>query len=116
MEVSVQLPYLPDHARAVCAPVIMNLGSNSCELRIPVDFFTDLTEKLRLDTLVSVQLQEPAEKEQPALVLRRIEEGESLWNLAKAYRTDPMLIESANGIESGAPLPSGMLLIPKVRG
>ena len=116
MEVSVQLPYLPDHARAACAPVIMNLGSNSCELRIPVDFFTDQTEKRRLDTLASVHLQELTEKEQPALVLRRIEEGESIWDLAKAYRTDPALVESANGIEPGAPLPAGMLLIPKVRG
>ena len=101
---------------AALAMVIMNLGSNSCELRIPVDFFTDQTEKRRLDTLASVQLQELTEKEQPALVLRRIEEGESIWDLAKAYRTDPALVESANGIEPGAPLPAGMLLIPKVRG
>lgn len=116
VEVSVQLPQLPDQARAACAPVVMNLGSNSCELRIPVDFFTEQTERLSIDTLTSAELREPAEKEQPALVLRRIGEGETLWDLAKAYRTDPAMVEAANDMEPGAPLPQGMLLIPKVRG
>ncbi len=116
VEVCLHLPQLPDHARADCAPVVMNLGGNSCELRIPVDFFTEQTERLQIDTLTSVQLQEATQEEQPALVLRRMEAGDSLWNIAKTYRTDPALIETANGLEPGAPLPCGMLLIPKVRG
>ena len=94
----------------------MNLDSNSCELRIPVDFFTEQTVRLNADTLTAVDLQEPAEKEKPSLVLRWIGANESLWEIAKAYRTDPAAVETANGLEPGEPLPQGMLLIPKVRG
>lgn len=41
--------------------------------------------------------------------------GESLWELAKRYRTDEQAICAANGLEQETPLPSGLLLIPRVR-
>ncbi len=113
MEVSVKLPQLPDHAWADCAPLVMNHGSNSCELRIPVDFFTEHTEILQMNTLTASEVRETEPGEEAAIVLRRIGEGDCLWNVAKAYRTDPHLIEKANGLEPGAPLPCGMLLIPR---
>lgn len=43
------------------------------------------------------------------------EERESLWELAKRYRTDEQAICAANGLEQETPLPSGLLLIPRVR-
>ena len=48
-------------------------------------------------------------------VLCRPKKGESLWELAKRYRTDEQAICAANGLEQEAPLPSGLLLIPRVR-
>lgn len=116
MEVAVHLPQLPDSARAVCAPVATAMGANSCELRFPVDFFVESREPLQLRTIRSVEMREPAEKEQPALVLRRGREGETLWDLAKAYRTAPELVEAANQMEPGDSLPQGLLLIPRMRG
>ena len=116
MEVAVHLPQLPDSARAVCAPVVTTMGTNSCELRFPVDFFVESREPLQLRTIRSVEMSEPAEKEQPALVLRRARDGETLWDLAKAYRTAPDLVETANHMEPGDPLPHGLLLIPRMRG
>ena len=62
-----------------------------------------------------MELNEPPEKEHPSLVLRRIEKDETLWDVAKAYRTDPALILQANDVQDGEPLPDGMILIPKVR-
>lgn len=115
MDVAVQLPRMPDRAQAVCAPIVMNLGANSCELRIPVDFFTEQTVRRELKTLASAQWQERCDKEQPALVLRRASGGEDLWDIAKAYQTDPDLIRAANELKEGEALPAGMLLIPKAR-
>ena len=115
VEVCLHLPQLPDRARADCAPVVMNLGSSSCELRIPVDFFAEQTERLQINTIASVEMQETTLKDMPALVLRHVEEGDCLWEIAKTYRTDPRLILKTNGLESDAELPRGMLLIPKVR-
>jgi LysM repeat protein len=48
-------------------------------------------------------------------VLCRPKKGESLWELAKRYRTDEQAICAANGLEQETPLPSGLLLIPRVR-
>ena len=115
MELAVKTPRTPEAARAVCAPVVMHLGSNRCEMHIPVDFFVEQAETIRLDTICAAQLKEGEAGVQPSVILRRIGKGECLWDVAKACRTDPAVIEKANGLESGAPLPEGMLLIPKVR-
>ncbi len=51
----------------------------------------------------------------PSLVLRRVQEGETLWELAKRFRTRGKDILEANGLE-GEPLEEGaFLLIPKRR-
>ena len=58
---------------------------------------------------------EPEPGRRPSLVLCRPKKGESLWELAKRYRTDEQAICAANGLEQETPLPSGLLLIPRVR-
>ena len=115
IELALKTPRTPESVRAVCAPVVMNLGSNSCELRIPVDFFMEQAETLRLDSVCAVQLSEPSGEPRPSLILRRIGNGERLWDVAKACRADPAVIEQINGLTPGEPLPEGMLLIPKAR-
>ena len=115
LEASIQLPYMPDSARAQCAPIEMNMGRSSCEMRIPVDFFTRQSQMTRIPTITAATLTESEPKEMPSLVLRRIDPQDTLWDIAKAYRADPDTICRANGLDSDAPLPGGMLLIPKVR-
>ena len=50
----------------------------------------------------------------PSLTLRRMEEGETLWELAKRCHTEEAAIREANGIDAPTAT-SGMLLIPKGR-
>ena len=113
MEATVQLPFMPDSARAQCAPIEMNMGRSSCEMRIPVDFFTRQSQTMRVETITAAAHAETERKEMPSLVLRRIEKQDTLWDIAKTYRADPDAICRVNGLESGMPLPQGMLLIPK---
>lgn len=115
VEATVQLPYMPDGARAQCAPIEMNMGRSSCEMRIPVDFFTRRSQTMRVPTVTAATVAETQPQEMPSLVLRRIDSEDTLWDIAKAYRADPGSICRANGLEADAPLPVGMLLIPKVR-
>ena len=49
-----------------------------------------------------------------SLIMRRLAEGESLWDVAKQYRTDETLLRTVNQLE-GEDLPDKMLLIPRVR-
>lgn len=115
LELTAQAPRAPEHARAVCTPVVMQLGGSSCELRIGVDFFTEQTESLPLQSVSSVELREPEKGERPSVLLRRIEKGERLWDVAKACRADPRMIEKANHLEPDSPLPECLLLIPRIR-
>ena len=62
----------------------------------------------------AVELQDPPPEPQPSLILRRMAEGETLWDIAKQYRTDQDAIRSANELTEEA-RPEGMLLIPRVR-
>jgi hypothetical protein len=56
-----------------------------------------------------------AGEESPSLVLRRVQPGEGLWQLAKAYHTRGAEILTANGLD-GETLEEGrFLLIPKSR-
>ena len=114
-ELEIHTPLHPEAARAVCAPVIVHHGPQRCEIRIPVDFFLYRTELTRLDSVSAAELLPAEGGERPSVVLRRTEKGESLWEIAKVYRTAPAVIESANHLEQGAPLSEGMLLIPRVR-
>lgn len=56
--------------------------------------------------------EETEKKEAPGLVIRRVAEGDSLWSLAKRYRTTSAAIRSANALGEDACL-SGLLLIPR---
>ena len=52
----------------------------------------------------------------PSLVLRMLKKGESLWNLAKQYRTTVEEILKANELTEEAAAAGGqMLLIPRKR-
>ena len=48
------------------------------------------------------------------MCIRDRAEGETLWDIAKQYRTDQDAIRSANELTEEA-RPEGMLLIPRVR-
>lgn len=43
------------------------------------------------------------EKDRPGLIIRRPKDGETLWNLAKQYRTSMEAISAANGLEGSLP-------------
>lgn len=55
------------------------------------------------------------EKDRPGLIIRRPKDGETLWNLAKQYRTSMEAISAANGLE-GEPTSDMLLLIPGCSG
>ncbi len=58
--------------------------------------------------------EEPIKTGGPGLIIRRPKTGETLWDMAKCYRTTSDSIALANGI-SGEAVPEKMLLIPRSR-
>ena len=52
---------------------------------------------------------------QPSIVLRLAEAGETLWQIAKTYKTTKQEIALANEISEETELAGQLLLIPKRR-
>ena len=97
--------------QAECRPT-----AGGCELHIPVQMHMVRREQTQLDAICGAELSEPAEQERaPSLVLRRMAPGETLWDVAKQYRTREELIRGANRLEEDDDHPAGMLLIPRAR-
>ena len=68
--------------------------------------------------VAQVRLEEDAPRDpaaRPSIVLRAVEEGERLWDIAKAYGTTMEDIVQANSLGEDALTAGRVLLIPKKR-
>ena len=87
------------------------------ELRFTAVFNLCSIETATCGCLVSLSA-EPTEPDAdaPSLILRALREGETLWDVAKQYRTTAEAILSANELTDGVlPEAGRMLLIPRSR-
>ena len=102
----------------VCAgDVTATVNASGIELRFPADF-TLVSMKTEKCECLSELSAEPMQMEDdaPSLVLRALDEGETLWDVAKQYRTTAETILSANELTESSLLEAGsMLLIPRSR-
>lgn len=91
------------------------LTEEGVEVSFPLAFYWMLLEKGSTEAISHVTLGEPWEEaaDQPSVVLRAVRNGESLWDVAKAYRSSDGAIMEATGLTSGELYPGQMLLIPR---
>ncbi len=115
LEAATQVALTPDAVQAVCRDVSLQMGASGCLMTVGVDFCLEQQRSVELCSVSSAECTDAPEKPRPSLVLRRTQGGETLWELGKAYRTDPAAIASLNGLPEEVPLESGMVLIPRVR-
>ena len=94
-------------------PVIQCAGS-TVRITVPVIFTLGVAAEEELSVITAVALEEEERGRTPSLILRRMVAGETLWDIAKQYRTDEDAIRSANHLEDDT-VPTGLLLIPKLR-
>lgn len=114
VELSAEVPRVEGAVFARCCCAVLRSGGGTCQVSLPITFLTGCTGTATLDTLTSVTLTEPEgeEKERPSLILCRMCQGETLWDIAKRYQTDEAAIRSANGMEGEGEAYGEMLLIP----
>jgi len=97
----------------------VSLGDRGIEVRFPVDFRAEATDRAKRVCISSARLDREAPSTSagaPSLVLRCLGRQESAWDLAKAYRTTIADILSANQLEGESAIPrEKLLLIPRKR-
>lgn len=115
-EVSGQVSCMPQFIRAEVEPALWQRISSGFEIRLPVVFILGQRGIRQLSSVLSAQQQEEIDRAaMPSLILRRLREGETLWEVACQCRTDEQAILAANGLTDGEDPGGRLLLIPKVR-
>ena len=102
----------------ICAgDITASVNAEGVELRFPVNFTLVEQTTVSCPSLLSLSAEESdAAEKVPSLVLRALNEGERLWDLAKQYRTTVEEILSANELADEAAAELGrLLLIPRKR-
>jgi len=106
-------------AEAACrGDIIANILPEGIELRAPLECAVSTAKRRRYLCVSSAAAAEEgaAQEERPSLVLRKLGSEETLWSVAKQYRTTSAAILAVNALEEGAAVPTDrMLLIPKAR-
>ena len=114
---------LPAGAVCACRCTCSGEGAASpagggVELRCPLEFRYLSLMPRQTAGVAQVRLEEDAPRDpaaRPSIVLRAVEEGERLWDIAKAYGTTMEDIVQANSLGEDALTAGRVLLIPKKR-
>lgn len=105
--------------RNVCAnDITASITAAGIEVRFPAEFTVAVAAMPCYPCLMSLSAEkhESAATDMPSLVLRAMSSGETLWNLAKQYRTTVEDILAANEMAEEAAAKVGqLLLIPRKR-
>ena len=94
-------------------PTLQGSGS-TVRINVPAIFTIGSGEEKTLPVITAVNMTEEERTNTPSLILRRMAAGETLWDVAKQYRTDEEAIRSVNHLEENDEA-AGLLLIPKLR-
>ena len=98
--------------------MMTSVTAGGIEVRCPVEFTVAAATAPCYPCLMSLsaEKQENTSLNMPSLVLRALSSGETLWNLAKQYRTTVEDILKANEMAEEAAAKVGqLLLIPRKR-
>ncbi len=90
-------------------------AASEIELRCVLEFYTRAVKKMELDIISGCELIEDEPEAEPArgLVIYFAQRGDSLWDIAKRYRTGMDKIKQLNQMDSGQILAGQKILIPR---
>ena len=101
-----------------CGDLIATPTADGVEVRFPLDFPYLSLQEAHATVVRDVSVENAPEDDQerkPSIVLRIMDEGERLWDVAKRYGTTIGDIAKANELESEQPCGGTLLLIPRKR-
>ena len=101
-----------------CGEIIATPTADGVEIRFPVDFPYFCVQKTQGLVVREMNAAEESGEEmelKPSIILRVMQPGERLWDVAKRYRTTTGDIIRANELESEQPCEGCLLLIPRKR-
>ena len=96
-EVNAELDQTPSSVETEIEPELWQHSGNGYEVRVPVLFRLQRSGTEEITALTAAQqLEEIDRTAMPSLVLRRLRQGETLWDVAKQCKTEEQAILAAN--------------------
>jgi hypothetical protein len=90
-----------------------SIGVDSVDIKVTGNLSVSTYSSMEFTEIVGGELsEETLTRDGPGLIIRRPSSSETLWDIAKAYRTTTQAIMEANGLE-GELISDQMLLIPR---
>jgi LysM repeat protein len=90
-----------------------SIGVDSVDIKVTGNLSVSTYSNMEFTEIIGGELSEEAlTLDGPGLIIRRPSSSETLWDIAKAYRTTTQAIMEANGLE-GELISDQMLLIPR---
>lgn len=94
-----------------CEKALCSAGADGITVKVPVDLMVESTVRQELRGIQSAEIEQEVEAtKRPSLILRFMEEPESVWDIAKSCKTSEKAIREANNL-SEDPVPANTLLL-----
>lgn len=114
VEVSAATGQVSGAVTAECGQITTQMVGDACQVTVRLLFLVGSGEEQTESVVCAVRCSDAPQGRCPSLILRRMGQEETLWDIAKQYRTDEEAIRSANHLEADERADC-MLLIPRVR-
>ncbi len=107
-----------DKVSVECATSLSNLsynltGEKSVEIRANIAISLKLITSHNIEVIESITASETAKQDRASIVICFVQRGDTLWDIAKRYKTTIEKIALANQLSEDANIEGGKLLIPK---
>lgn len=88
-------------------------GENQIEVSIPLTVYVSADNEENINSIVSIQISDEKPPRMPSLVVYFVKHGDSLWKIAKHFRSTVDYIKAVNDLKDDVIYPGQRLLIPK---
>ena len=104
-----------DDTNIILSNVEYSLKDNGqLELKIIIRFVCDDVKNLKLNLITKIEQTNNKHTSTASLIIYYVQPGDSLWNIAKKFKTTVELIKSSNNLSDDTIYPGQQLIIPKV--
>lgn len=117
----IELPYQKtfDSNCEECRLVVSDLGyklrdNGQLELKIILNIICDNITNLSLNLISKIEQTENKNIPVASIIIYYVQQGDSLWKIAKRFKTTIELIKSANNLKDDSIFPGQQLIIPKL--
>lgn len=97
----------------ICNIEFAKIDSNQIQMKLDAKVTTHVNKEENINGIKNIELSEEKLPEMPSIIIYYVKAGDTLWNIAKRYRTTVKEIMTYNELKDDKIYPNQQLIIPK---